>query len=433
MAEARPLDIVIIGAGIAGLTAAGALGRQGHHVVVLEKSKFNKETGAAINAPPNCTALLEWMDIDLRDYGGTLLEEVMRHDHQGTVKFHTDLGPIRKFWQAEYYLVHRCDLHGALKAQALEAAKVHTGCEIVSVNTSTNRPSVTLDDGRVFEGDLLVGADGLHSIVRTKIAPNAPSPTPADKSCFRWLLSASDIRESETTKHVVRRGALMEWAEGGKARLVMYPCSNNEVLNLVAFMPTAKVGKLGEGYEATGNKGILINGFEDFCPAVRELVGRAGDDLKVWQLYDMEALPRYVVERAALIGDAAHPFQPYLGQGGAMAIEDAVSLAVLLPMGTTVNDIPSRLKLYENTRRPRVELTLHYTALNARNEDQECTDPETAAEMARIMGQIGSHNEVANSTAVLQEALTRSASERQAEDNGAALDITQQTATSNQV
>jgi salicylate hydroxylase len=54
----------------------------------------------------------------------------------------------------------------------------------------------------------------------------------------------------------------------------------------------------------------LISGFEDFCPAVRELVGRAGDDLKVWQLYDMEALPRYVVERAALIGDAAHPFQP---------------------------------------------------------------------------------------------------------------------------
>ncbi|KAL4978988.1 hypothetical protein BDW66DRAFT_157852 [Aspergillus desertorum] len=412
MTEARPLDIIIIGAGIAGLTAAGALGRQGHHVVVLEKSKFNKETGAAINAPPNCTALLEWMDIDLRDYGGTLLEEVNRHDHQGAVKFYTDLGPIRKFWQAEYYLVQRCDLHGALKAQALKSAKVHTGCEIVSIDTSASRPSVTLEDGRVFEGDLLIGADGLHSIVRKKIAPNAPSPTPSDKCCFRWLLSASDIRELGTTKHVVRRGALMEWAEGGKARLVMYPCANNEVLNLVAFIPTAKVGRLGKGYEATGNKGILMNGFENFCPEVRELVKRAGDDLKVWQLSDMEALPRYVVERAALIGDAAHPFQPYLGQGGAMAIEDAVSLAVLLPMGTTVNDIARRLELYENIRRPRVEMTLHYTALNARNEDRECTDPKIAAKMAKIMGQIGAHNEVANSTAVLQEELTRCASER---------------------
>lgn len=102
-----------------------------------------------------------------------------------------------------------------------------------------------------------------------------------------------------------------------------------------------------------------------------------------------------------------------------MAIEDAVSLAILLPMGTTVKDIPRRLELYETARRPRVELTLYYTALNARNEDEQSTDTETgkssvaddrvqadstAAKMARIMGTIGSHNEVVHSTVVLQEA-----------------------------
>lgn len=64
------------------------------------------------------------------------------------------------------------------------------------------------------------------------------------------------------------------------------------------------------GWEAAGNKQILVNGFAEFCPAVRELVGRAGDDLKMWQLYDMEALPHYVDGSVALIGDAAHPFQP---------------------------------------------------------------------------------------------------------------------------
>lgn len=86
-----------------------------------------------------------------------------------------------------------------------------------------------------------------QSVIRKKIAPNAPDPTPADKSCFRWLLPAGELRDLSITADIVRRGALMEWAAAGKARLVMYPCSNNEVLNLVAFLPTAHVGKVGEG------------------------------------------------------------------------------------------------------------------------------------------------------------------------------------------
>ncbi|KAL5335218.1 hypothetical protein BJX70DRAFT_401821 [Aspergillus crustosus] len=421
MSEPKPLDVIIVGAGISGLAAAAALGKQGHRVIVLEKSKFNKETGAAINVPPNCTALLEWLGIDITKWGGTLLEEVNRHDHHGTVKFHTDFGAVRKYWQAEYYLVHRCDLHGAIKEQALKTAEVHTSCEIVEINTSTDRPSVKLDDGRIFEGDLLIGADGLHSIIRKEIAPQAPDPTPADKSCFRWLLPASEIREFTTTADIVKRGALMEWAAPGIARLVMYPCSNNEVLNLVAFMPTELVGNLGQakhlliegwicgvvdiGWEVSGNKPALVNGFADFSPAVREVVGRAGDDLKVWQLYNMDPLPYYVTGHVGLIGDAAHPFQPYLGQGGAMAIEDGISIGVLLPPGTSPSDIPDRLKIYETARRPRIELTLHYTALNARNEGEESTDNETAAAMAKMMSVIGSHNEVAHSTALLQEAM----------------------------
>ncbi|KAL4805176.1 hypothetical protein BDV18DRAFT_25535 [Aspergillus unguis] len=407
MDDSKPLDIVIIGAGISGLTAASALGRQGHRVVVIEKSKFNKETGAAINTPPNCTAMLDWLGIDIAQYGGTLLEEVNRHDHHGAVKFHGDFDAVRKFWQAEYYLVHRRELHTAIKEKALEASEIHTGCNIVAIDISSSRPSVTLDDGRTFEGDLLIGADGLQSILRKKIAPDAPPPTAADKSCFRWLLSAPELRELDVTKDVVRRGALMEWSLANTARLVMYPCQNNQVQNLVGFLPTEVVGKLKEGYQTVGDKNVLTNAFKDFCPAVRELVGRAGEDLKMWQLYDMESLPTYVHKHAALIGDAAHPFQPYMGQGGAMAIEDAVSLAVLLPMGTTADDIPHRLQLYETARRPRVELVLHYTALNARNEDEKSVDAETAADMAKMMSTVGSHNEVAHSTAILKEALAK--------------------------
>ncbi|KAL2810152.1 hypothetical protein BJX63DRAFT_328766 [Aspergillus granulosus] len=400
MKEQHSLNIVIVGAGIAGLTAAIALGKQGHRVVIVEKSRFNKETGAAINLAPNCTAVLEWLHIDPRDFGATLLEEVRRYDHHGTLKYGQEFGDIRRFWQAGYYLVHRADLHGALKARALKAAELHTGCNIIDIDISTDRPSVTLDDGRVFEGDLLIGADGLNSIVRKAIAPEAAAPYPGEKSCFRWLLPANELRRLDTTQHAVKPGVFIEW-EALKTRLVMYPCSDNKVLNMCAFVPTAQAGEHGEGWEATGNKGALVHAFADFCPAVREFVERAGEDLKVWQLYDMESLPQWAHGRAVVIGDAAHPFQPYLGQGGAMAIEDAVALAILLPSGTSIEDIPGRLRLYETARRPRVEEVLDYTRRNARDGDDLSGGRISPSQMIEFMTTTMSHNEVTHSTAIL--------------------------------
>lgn len=138
--------------------------------------------------------------------------------------------------------------------------------------------------------------------------------------------------------------------------------------------------------ETASSKEIVMKEFRDYCPVVQKLVESTDEDLKAWQLYDMDPLPRWVGRRAALIGDAAHPFQPcklahppcpsiryinetVLGQGGAMAIEDGVSLATFLPLGTVPSEIPRRLGLYEKTRRPRVEMALKYTRLNARDED----------------------------------------------------------------
>jgi salicylate hydroxylase len=128
----------------------------------------------------------------------------------------------------------------------------------------------------------------------------------------------------DTTQDAVKPGVFIEW-EAPKTRLVVYPCADNKVLNMCAFVPTSQAGEQGEGmlskkelsltdistgWEATGNKTALINAFADFCPAVREFAERAGEDLKVWQLYDMESLPRWAQGRAVLIGDSAHPFQP---------------------------------------------------------------------------------------------------------------------------
>lgn len=137
----------------------------------------------------------------------------------------------------------------------------------------------------------------------------------------------------------------------------------------------------------------MTRAYAGFSPDVKALAEKAGDDLKVWQLFDMEALPRWVSGHCALLGDAAHPFQPCkfvfclffsvcqeidanvmdgwidMGQGAAMAIEDAVSIATLLPRGTKPEDIPARLALYEESRRPRVDMVLDYTRQNGRDEN----------------------------------------------------------------
>ncbi|KAE8346429.1 hypothetical protein BDV24DRAFT_176388 [Aspergillus arachidicola] len=374
-----PLRVVIIGAGIAGLSAAIALSKQGHHVTALEKSKFSRETGAAIHVPPNCTALLQWMDVDPKDFGGTLIEE-------------------------EWYLVHRVDLHNYLKERlARTQATLHLGCKITHINIESDQPTVTLDDGREFTCDLLLGADGLHSILRTHIIPNFPSPYPVGKSTFRWLLKTDDMKNDEATKDVVGDpGVFVEWA-GNDRRIVAYPCSNNKIFNLCGFMPTADSGRYGEGWQAAGDKSALAKGFSGFAPSVQKVIDMAGDDLKVWELADMERMPTWVRGRAALVGDSAHPFQPYMGQGAAMAIEDALSMAALLPLGTKAEDIPSRLAIYEKARQPRVDYILKCTRLNGADENDPSVERMTAAEMVKAMGICFRHNAIEHSKRLLEE------------------------------
>ncbi|OGM45891.1 hypothetical protein ABOM_006036 [Aspergillus bombycis] len=420
----EPLRIVIIGAGIAGLSAAIALSKQGHHVIVIEKSKFARETGAAIHIPPNCTALLQWMDVDPKDFGGTLIEQIHRYDSNGELKYKKELSGIREQWQAEWYLVHRVDLHNYLKERLNRTeATLHLGCKITNINIESEQPTVTLDDGREFTCDLLLGADGLHSMLRTHIIPNFPSPYPVGKSTFRWLLQTDELKTHEATKDVVGDpGVFVEWAANDR-RVVAYPCSNNKIFNLVGFMPTAESGSYDEGWQAAGDKSALAKGFSGFAPSVRKMIDMAGDDLKVWALADMERMPTWVRGRAALVGDSAHPFQPFMvfdmvdclvdmkltketkdmGQGAAMAIEDALSIATLLPLGTKAEGIPSRLAIYEKARQPRVENILKYTRLNGADENDPSVQRMTAAEMVKAMGICFVHNEIEHSRQLLEE------------------------------
>ncbi|KAJ5197617.1 hypothetical protein N7449_008096 [Penicillium cf. viridicatum] len=402
--KTQPLDVLIIGAGIAGLSAAIALGKQGHRVTILEKSAFLKETGAAVHVPPNCTALLRWMDIDPTDFGGTLIHKFHGYGYDGELRHETEFAENRHLWQAEWYLVHRVDLHNHLKQRAIETATLHTHCRITDINLEGGRPSVTLIDGRTFEADLLLGADGLHSQVRQSIAPGAPSPYAVGKSCFRWLLPTDQLRQDESTVEFVRDpGVLIEWASEDR-RIIAYPCSDGKLLNICAFMPSneAKTNTQDSSWQATGDRSAMVKAFSKFSPGVQKIMDSAEEHLKVWDLYDMEGLPTWTHGHAAVLGDAAHPFQPFMGQGGAMAIEDAISIAILLPRGTASKNIPAQLEMYQTSRRPRVDQILHFTRLNGRDENDATGARMPPGDYAKHIEICISHNELDHSTKLLR-------------------------------
>ncbi|PPJ57638.1 hypothetical protein CBER1_00246 [Cercospora berteroae] len=211
------------------------------------------------------------------------------------------------------------------------------------------------------------GRDGVHSKTRKSIPGGDLQPFDSGKSAFRFLIPTETLRSDPMTAPLVEKeGYLTMWI-GDDRRMVMCPCNGGTVMNFVAIHPSHESASdiSGQGgWQELGSKERLLQIYKDFAPSVQSILEKAdGSKLKVWNLLDMAAVPGFVNTRLAIMGDAAHPFLPHQGQGGGQAIEDAVSLAALLPAGTAVADIPSRLAIYEKCRYERSHKIQEYTRI----------------------------------------------------------------------
>ncbi|MDP9897861.1 FAD-dependent monooxygenase [Variovorax ginsengisoli] len=321
-----PLQLLVAGGGIGGLASALALAQAGHGVEVLEQSPVFAEVGAGIQLGPNAVRRLQMLGLaDALDAIAARPEALVvrsaRNDDElaclplGKAALHR--------YGAPYCCVHRADLHGVL----LAAAQAHAGivlnhsARLAQIALSDEAVAVVTDSAHAWEGDALIGADGLWSTVRDSLPEAGDAPRSTGHTAWRGLLAQSELPAAQRSTQV------RVWL-GDRLHALVYPLRGGELLNVVVLAEAAPTGdardwdqstSLGALQRATGRCCATLQGYLAAVPTWR-----------AWTLHDRKPLTgpaQMAHERIALVGDAAHPMLPYLAQGAGMAIEDAVALA----------------------------------------------------------------------------------------------------------
>lgn len=364
----EPLKVLICGAGIGGLTAAISFRQQGHDVEMFEQSKFSCEIGAAIHLPPNAYDMLKHLDVPIEDLGGNPCEYITELNSSGKIIVHKDTKDLMKEFPYPWLLVHRAGLHSGLKRKATseegvgKAVKINLSSRVSGVDCAKGK--VFLENGECFKGDLVVAADGVHSIIQQEVTGSTVLPLSSGFSAFRFLIPRKEAETIEGfEKYLEKTGDLQIWLDTDK-RVVIYPCHDNELLNFVCIHPDADNSGSTEGWSNKGSLEELLHCYKDFNPLLVKLLSKA-KDIKLWKLLDRPTTTKWTKGRVALLGDAAHSFLPHQGQGGAQAIEDGVALATVFPLGIRTNDVPEFLSIYEEARVERANTIQSFTRQQA--------------------------------------------------------------------
>ena len=335
----RP-TVVIVGGGIGGLFAANALIGQGLRVSVYEQASALGEVGAGVYVTPNAVRHFERAGLgDAVARWGARVGPSSSYCRQDG----TPIAPVQvtdvSGWNACFGM-HRADFVDLLAAN-LPAGIVHTGHRAVGFDQNADLARVRFENGVVAEADVVVGADGIHSGLR-------PYVFPPSKPVFHGTLSYRGL---------VPRERLPDWPmdrwqmwAGPSKHFLVFPVRHGTMLNYVGFVPADE--EMKESWSAPGDPDLLRREFEGWDPRIGEVLKQVDKTFR-WALYDREPLPTWTKGRLTLLGDAAHPMLPHLGQGANQSIEDGMALATILAQVDRAR-VPAALLAYERLRRERV-------------------------------------------------------------------------------
>ncbi|KAL2856825.1 hypothetical protein BJX68DRAFT_263357 [Aspergillus pseudodeflectus] len=374
MKPSSPFRIVIVGGGIAGLTAAIALRAHNRRVVVLEQSRLNKEIGALISLQPNATKIVynTWgLGKHLEDARGLVDEGFRVYSTSGELVNEVPL-TTRTEYGANRIMYHRMDLHDALKKAALSTDRDGDPVEIrVSSRVVACDPvkgTVELADGSLVEGDIIVGADGIHSVLRKYVLDRDVTPLPTGHSAYR-LMIPSDVleeQEKEFCSKINPRSPFTSMMIAHNCRLIMGPGRQGDVFGIVALVPDEQINEdpnEKQSWVAEGNLGKMLDTFSEFPEWITSIFKHSAD-LGLWQLRDIDPLESWSRGRLILIGDASHAMLPTQGQGASQAVEDSEALGAFFANITAAPALEEIERIFQDifqSRQARASLIQAYS------------------------------------------------------------------------
>jgi salicylate hydroxylase len=344
----RTIRVAVIGAGIGGLAAACALRAHGFEVIVHERALELGEVGAGLQLGPNAVKIFRALGLEdalkARAFEPTNIVSLAWDDAH--LRFREPLKAIATArFGAPYLMVHRADVHRLLCEQ-LPAHAIRLGAHCTKVSAVNREAAATFADGSTIEADVIVGADGINSVVRESLF----GPQPArytQQMAWRCIVPIECVPTRVGPAVEIGRDEYVGWI-GPEGHVICYPIRRGELYNI--FAGHVSEDWADESWVVPSTVAELLAGFGGWNDALLGMLSKVQQCFK-WGIRDRDPLPQWARGRVTLLGDAAHPMMPTLAQGAAMALEDAFALARNLARHR--DDAQRGLEAYQAERLPR--------------------------------------------------------------------------------
>ena len=351
---ARQLRVAIIGAGIGGLTAAACLRRVGVDVRIYEQARGFTRLGAGIQQAPNSIRVLRELGLEptLRAMAFQPESNNSRDFDTGTLTNAQTLGAeIEARYGAPYFLMHRGDLHAALAA-LVPPEIIDLDHKLEGLSQRGTAVTMTFANGNTAEADAVIGADGVHSVVR-EILLGAEKPTYTGRVAYRTVFPTALLNGLDVE-------SCCKWWGPDRHIVSYFTNPRRDELYFVTSTPEPEYGI--ESWSSKGDLAVLREAYKNFHPQVRAILG-ACPDVHKWALVVRDPLPRWTEGNIVLLGDSCHPMTPYMAQGASTSIEDGAVLSRCLD-GVDPDGVAAALRRFEATRKPRTSEIQQTSAQN---------------------------------------------------------------------